>query len=241
MKITERIKENANNPGQYRPVTIGFLGDSVTQGCFELYSTGEESLETEFRSFRAYHSKLKRMLEEVFPSVPINIINGGISGDNAPNGKNRLQRDMVSFRPDLVVVCYGLNDATRGMEGIADYAEALDGIFKELHASGIEVIFMTPNMMGTRVVAEQKDPYIRSVLENITAFQVNGTMDAYMARAREVCARNHVPVCDCYAKWKKLEENGADVTRLLANRVNHPAEHMHWLFAVSLFEMIMGI
>ena len=59
--------------------------------------------------------------------------------------------------------------------------------------------------------------------------------------AREVCARNQVPVCDCYAKWKKLEENGADVTRLLANRVNHPAENLHWLCAVSRFEMILGM
>lgn len=241
MRITEKIRERAKNPGQHRPVTIGFLGDSVTQGCFELYSTGAESLETEFRSSQAYHSKLKRMLEEVFPSVPVNIINGGISGDNAPNGRRRLRRDILSFKPDLVVVCFGLNDVCRGLEGLEDYVDALEGIFKELQASDTETIFMTPNMMGTRVSAEQKDFYIRSVLETITKFQIDGTMDAYMTAAREVCARNQVPLCDCYAKWKRLQENGADVTRLLANRVNHPAENMHWLFAVSLFEMIMGM
>ena len=67
MKITERIKENAKELGKHRPIVIGFLGDSVTQGCFELYSTGENSLETEFRSYEGYHSKLKRILEEVFP------------------------------------------------------------------------------------------------------------------------------------------------------------------------------
>lgn len=239
MRIAERIKENISRPGQCRPVTIGFLGDSVTQGCFELYSTGEDSLETEFRSFQAYHSKLKRMLEEVFPSVPVNIINGGVSGDNAPGGRRRLQRDILSFQPDLVVVCFGLNDVCRGMEGISDYVEALEGIFQELQAAGAEVIFMTPNMMGTRAVAEEKDPFIHSVLENITKLQVEGIMDAYMEKALEVCAANQVPVCDCYRKWKKLEESGADVTRLLANRVNHPQEKMHWLFAASLFEMML--
>lgn len=239
MRIAERIKENVGRPGQNRPVTIGFLGDSVTQGCFELYSTGEESIETEFRSFQAYHSKLKRMLEEVFPSVPINIINAGVSGDNAPNGRRRLQRDILSFQPDLVVVCLGLNDAGRGMEGIDDYAQALEGIFQELQAADIEVIFMTPNMMGTRAVAEAKDPFIHSLLENITRLQVDGTADAYMEKAREVCAANRIPVCDCYRKWKRLEETGADVTRLLANRVNHPVENMHWLFAASLFEMML--
>lgn len=239
MRITERITENTRNFGQRRPVVIGFLGDSVTQGCFELYRKDADNLETEFRSYEAYHSKLKRMLEEVFPSVPVNIINAGISGDNAQNGRKRLSRDILPFQPDLVVVCFGLNDVTLGMEGLPLYAEALDGILKDLSDAGIETIFMTPNMIGTRVVAEEKDPVIHAALENIVRFQTDGTMDAYMAKAREVCAENHVPVCDCYAKWKKLMENGADVTRLLANRVNHPTENMHWLFAASLFEMII--
>lgn len=239
MRITERIRENAREVGQHRPVTIGFLGDSVTQGCFELYSTGETSFETEFRSYEGYHAKLKRMLEEVFPQVPISIINGGISGDNAPNGRKRLHRDIISYQPDLAVVCFGLNDAGRGPEGIEDYAQALDGIFKELKEAGIEAIFMTPNMMGTRAVAEVKDPFLYSVLEGMTKLQRDGVMDAYMDKAREVCARNQVPVCDCYRKWKSLEKNGADITRLLANRVNHPLESMHWLFAFSLFEMIV--
>lgn len=239
MRIAERIRENIGRPGQCRPVTIGFLGDSVTQGCFELYSTGEESIETEYRSYEAYHSKLKRMLEEVFPSVPFNIINAGVGGDSAPGGRERLQRDVLSFQPDLVVVCFGLNDTGRGMEGIADYARALEEIFRKLQETGTEVIFMTPNMMGTRAVAEMKDPFIHSLLENITKLQTDGIMDAYMEKAREVCTANKVPVCDCYRKWKKLEESGADVTRLLANRVNHPTDNMHWLFAASLFERML--
>ncbi len=241
MKITERIKKSSENLIENRPIVIGFLGDSVTQGCFELYRTGDSSIETEFRSYEAYHSKLKRILEEVFSSVPINIINAGISGDNAVSGKKRLSRDIIPFHPDLVVVCFGLNDVNGGMEKLPDYAEALDAIFKELTAAGIETIFMTPNMMGTRVSVEIVDPYIHSVASGITSHQIDGDMDAYMAKAREVCEQNHIPVCDCYEKWKKLEENGADVTRLLANRINHPIENMHWLFAVSLFEMMMEI
>lgn len=241
MRITERIKENAKEPGQHRPIVLGFIGDSVTQGCFELYKTGEDSLETEFRSYQAYHSKLKRMLEEVFPSVPVSVINAGFSGDNAKNGRSRLKRDIIAFQPDLAVVCFGLNDAGMGMEGLSDYEQSLDGIFKDLSKAGIETIFMTPNMIGTRAVTEVTDPFLHSVLENMVKMQTDGSMDVYMEKAREVCARNQVPVCDCYKKWKKLEEHGADVTRLLANRVNHPTEQMHWLFAVSLFEMIMEL
>jgi hypothetical protein len=98
---------------------------------------------------------------------------------------------------------------------------------------------MTPNMVGERAVAEETDPFMYSVLEEVAVFQSDGTMDRYMEKAREVCKNNDIPVCDCYRKWKKLRENGVDVTRLLSNRINHPSENMHWMFAVSLFEMIM--
>lgn len=239
MRIRERIRECVREFGQHRPIVIGFLGDSVTQGCFELYRTGEDSIETEFRSGQAYHSKLKGLLEAVFPSVSFNTVNAGISGDNAQNGRQRLRRDILPFSPDLVVVCYGLNDANAGLDRLKDYEEALEGIFKELRGDGIDTIFLTPNMMATRVVAEETDPLLRSIPEGPVEHQLNGDMDAYMERAREVCARNQVPVCDCYAKWKCLEACGADVTRLLANRVNHPSEQMHWLFAAALFDMII--
>lgn len=241
MRITEKFRENARELGKHRPITIGFLGDSVTQGCFELYNTSEQSLETEFRSYHAYHNKLKRIFNEIFPSVPVNVINAGISGDTASGGLNRLDRDILSFLPDLVVICYGLNDANRGLEGLAIYAESLEAMFQRLNSLQIETIFMTPNTIATRVVAEEKDPYIRSVMNKVINVQTQGIMDAYMAKAREVCEQHHIPVCDCYSKWKKLEDDGSDITRLLANRINHPSEKMHWLFAVSLFEMIMDL
>lgn len=239
MKFAEKIRERVTNPGGCRPLTIGFLGDSVTQGCFELYKTGKASFETEFRSFEAYHGKLKRILEELFPSVPVNIINAGVSGGDAVGGKNRLERDMISFHPDLVVVCFGLNDVNRGLEGLPRYREALGGIFQELKDAGTETIFLTPNTIGTRLCAEISDPFLRTVIGEMTKAQTEGNMDLYMAAAREICAEKEIPVCDCYAKWKKLEETGADTTRLLANRINHPQEKMHWLFAVSLAEMIL--
>ena len=239
MKITQKIKEKNGDMGHFRPIVMGFLGDSVTQGCFELYKTGETDYDTEFRSYEAYHSKLNRMLQEVYPRVSITMVNAGVSGDNAVGGESRLDRDILSFSPDLVVVCYGLNDIVKGEAGLEEYGQALERIFRKLKSSCVETIFMTPNMVGERAVAEERDPFMHSVLEEVTNLQVDGTMDRYMEKAIEVCRNNDVPVCDCYRKWKKLKENGVDITRLLSNRVNHPTEAMHWMFAASLFEMIM--
>ena len=41
--------------------------------------------------------------------------------------------------------------------------------------------------------------------------------------------------------WHEIgDKNGVDIVRLLSNRINHPTEEMYWMFAKSLFDMIMG-
>ena len=80
MKIVEKIKAKQADIYNAPPVTIGFLGDSVTQGCFEIYKTGPESLQTVFEPKHAYSTKLREMLALLFPNVQINIINSGIIG-----------------------------------------------------------------------------------------------------------------------------------------------------------------
>lgn len=239
MKITERIKNKSMDLMGNSTLVIGFLGDSVTHGCFELYKTRNNAIETEFRPSKAYHHILAQMIENVFPSCAVGIIDSGISGDSAPSGAQRCSRDIIARHPDLCVVCYGLNDACSGMEGIERYCGGLSSIFEQLQNNDIETVFMTPNMMCTYPSNELADADFAAVAENVSRVQNEGIMDAYMEAARQTALKHNVRVCDCYAKWKKLYENGADVTRLLSNRINHPTEQMHYLFAESLFEMIM--
>ena len=119
------------------------------------------------------------------------------------------------------------------------YANSLRAIFAKLRAADIDTIFMTPNMMCTRTISMiAGDPYLGGAAEVCSKRQNEGVMDAFMDKAREVCAECGVPVCDCYADWKRLAEMGADVTSMLANFVNHPTREMHRLFADRLFDMI---
>ena len=48
MKIIEKINAKNKNIYENNPVTIAFLGDSVTQGCFECYLTSPTTLDTVF-------------------------------------------------------------------------------------------------------------------------------------------------------------------------------------------------
>ena len=236
MRVIDKIAEKSRNLEGKDNVTLCFFGDSVTQGCFELYKNAPESVETVFDSKNAYHSKVMQIFSVIFPNVPINVINAGISGANTAEGVERLERDVLSHKPDLVVVCFGLNDCTKGTEKVFEYKENLRNIFSGIKKSGAEVIFMTPNMMNTYSVSDISDSYITELQEDICEIFKKGFLELYVNAAREVCAEENVRVCDCYAKWKTLYECGVDTTRLLANFINHPRREMHWLFAYSLVE-----
>ena len=84
MKIMKLLAEKAKDNWNAGPVTIAFLGDSVTQGCFEVYEKSKGEIETVFDKNHAYHNYVAKIFSILFPSVPVNIINAGISGGSAP-------------------------------------------------------------------------------------------------------------------------------------------------------------
>ncbi len=239
MKIVKKISEKAKDRFGKKIPTIAFLGDSVTQGCFEIYKINETSIETVFDKNCAYHNYVAKILSVIYPEAPVNIINAGVSGDRAPGGLERLERDVLAYNPDLTVVCFGLNDCGNGIEA---YTDALRKIFIKLKAAGGEVIFMTPNMMNTSIschVINSKEPMITEIADTSFKSQTEGIMDSYIEAAKQTASECGVPVCDVYEKWKTLSANGADITELLANKINHPTREMNWLFAYSLVETMM--
>lgn len=235
-KLAARAADNFNQP----PLTLAFLGDSVTQGCFEIYQPDEKRIETVYDQSNAYHAQFAKMLANLYPSVPINVINAGVSGGSAPHGLQRLERDVLCHQPDFAVVCFGLNDSGDGHDGLTRYTDALAGIFEALQKQNVETVFMTPNMMCTYVSCHLKGELERSVAQSIADRQNAGVLDDYLHAAKAVCARYGVTVCDCYTKWKALHRAGVDITALLANYINHPTREMNRLFAVSLLETIFN-
>ena len=240
MKLVDKMIEKKNNLSTCEGVTIAFLGDSVTQGCFEIFHDEKGEIETVYDKRYSYEMYLLEILNMLYPRVTVNIINAGISGDKAPRGLERLDRDVLRHEPDLVVVCYGLNDCRKRENSMSDYTEALEGIFKKVKAAGCELIFMTPNMMNTMVSPHIADKEFAILAKGTAEMQNDGTFDAHIEGAREVCRKMGVPVCDCYAIWKKLHESGVETTELLSNKINHPTREMNKLFAYELARVIFS-
>ena len=245
MKITEKLADKNRNAFGSAPVTVAFLGDSVTNGCFEVYPAltdhGEDGIDVVFEPENSYSAHVRRILSLLYPKAQINIINAGISGDSAPGGLARMERDLLPYRPDLTVVCYGLNDSGAGDGGIVRYHDALVAIIEKLKASGSEVIVMTPQPICARVHTQLRGEALRTMAGNLAAAFAEGGFDRYMQAARAAAAETDVPLCDVYAKWMAMFDGGVDITDLLSNYLNHPTRELHWLFAYSLVHTMFGM
>lgn len=208
------------------PITIVAFGDSVTHGAL-----GDDQLHYE----TVYHNLLKKKLNAVRDYVPVNVINAGIGGITAAESLDRMESQVMAHNPDLVIICFGLNDVNRDLDS---YLDALTAMFARCNLSKVDVIFMTPNMLNTYVAEGTAERYL-AYAEKTASFQNEGRMDLFMNSAVELAQSMGVPVCDCYSKWKELAKT-QDTTKLLANKINHPTPEMHELFAQELFQVIFA-
>lgn len=240
MKVINKIIEKSKNLKNADAVTIAFLGDSVTQGCFECYLT-ETSLDTVFDERSSYSNRLKEILHILFPAVQINVINAGISGDNVHHGLERLEKDILRYSPDLTVISYGLNDSVNGLDNLENYAKSLSAIIGRLKERGSEVIFLTQNYMNDHTSCFLRDDLFVRLAKNFASVQNSGCLTAYFERAKQVCLENGVKVCDVHAVWKKLNDSGVNTTELLANKLNHPIREMHYYMAIKLIETMFEV
>lgn len=225
MKIKEKLNLDREGLLAHGPINIVILGDSVSHAAFLDYHNYDA----------VYWNVLKNKLHAIRNYVPINTICASVGGTTAKDALPRLERDVLCHRPDLVIVCFGLNDVNGTQE---EYLSSLEEIFSRCKAEGLEVIFLTPNMLNTTVESDTPKQWY-DYAHKTADMQNNGRMDTYIYSAKALAEKMGIAVCDAYSEWKKLSEK-ENITHRLSNRINHPNEEMHGLFADLLFKEIMG-
>ena len=213
--------------------TIVFLGDSVTEGCFELYPT-DYGFDTYREPEKCYVSKVKAGLASRYGEGRVNVVNAGISGDSTAKAMLRFEKDVLPYSPDIVVTATGLNDVFKKIE---DFSSNYRLLCDKIKACGARQIVMTPNMMNTYVHPDT----IPCALKAATATagkQNDGTLDAIVNEEKRLAAEYNAVICDVYLFWKNLYNGGEDTTVLLSNLINHPNEKMHDAAAKLMLEAI---
>ncbi len=226
--MLEAFVKRINEPyAEKGAVNIVCLGDSVTHGWFKATDNAPDH-------DSAYPHKLKRLLDFYYPGQVFNVINSGIAGTTAAQATKRIERDVLKFEPDLVLVMFGVNDCNN----VPEYLDSLDFLFEKFNEKGIPSVYITEHMMNT-YLADDTHPELIDHCKWSAGKQTDGTMDMLFAEGKAVAEKHNVPVCDVYDKWKKLYQNGVDITKLLANRTNHPVPEMHTLLAYEMLNTLL--
>jgi acyl-CoA thioesterase-1 len=223
-RLHGRLREKAENAGA-RAVTYVAIGDSVTQGCMQVGV---------FEYERVYHQDFRRRIERLYPGTVLNVINSGVGGDTASASRDRWQRDVLLYKPDLVTICFGHNDAHGGEEGATPFIEAIGDLVRLIRdETESDIVVITPCMMMKRDndrVAEAHKPLIPQFVQ----LAEEGHLLFYVKALRQFASESGVACLDAHAMWEQFEQDGIDIHTRLSNGINHPDAEFHEQLGAAL-------
>lgn len=148
-------------------------------------------------------------LREQFPAAPIAVHNAGMSATGSSLGIFRLDRDVISFQPDLVIIEYAVNDGGLSDEGAIRYVESIVVRLKSLrHPPAI--VFLEAAARGVRSPERH---------QRVAAHY--GLLDVDLQMAVD----------------QRLAEKGQDWSALMSDNV-HPNEAGHALYAQTIGQQL---
>ena len=190
-----------------RTVNLVFHGHSVPSGYHET---------PEVKPFDSYPLMAMEKIQKAHPHSVINAIVTSIGGEDSVKGAARLEKDVLSMRPDVIFIDYALNDR-RVAE--ADVEKAWRSMARAAKAKGVPVVFVTP-----------------TGADNVRYDAPDEPLEIRAAIIRKVAAEEGVLVADVFAAWKKELKRGVKQDSLLAQG-NHPNRKGHEIAAKVIAEL----
>ena len=147
-----------------------FLGDSITQG-----GAGP----------KGYISVFKELLAEQKPDLKVEVIGAGISGNKVPDLERRLERDVLSKKPSVVVIYIGINDVWHSESGRGtskeDFEAGLRRIIEQIEKVGGRPVLCTASVIGEKTDGSNK---------------LDKMLDEYCEISRKVAAETKTQLID---------------------------------------------
>lgn len=189
-----------------RTLTVVCHGHSVPAGYFKT---------PEVRALESYPHLLRVELARRFPQAVINVVVTAIGGESAEKGAARFETDVLSLRPDLVLIDYALNDRGPGLERAA---KAWRAMIEAARGRGIKVLLLTPTP------------------DTAAKWQESGDrLQQHAAQVRALAAEYGVGLVDSLAEFERFGREGGEVSAVMSQR-NHPNAKGHALVARALAE-----
>jgi acyl-CoA thioesterase I len=164
------------------PLTIVALGSSSTSGA------GASS------SAHSYPARLEKELQTVWPRNAVRVINAGVGGQLARHMIVRIDKDVLSRKPQLVIWQTGVNDAIKGVP-LDKFKEQLRDGMDQFRRAGVDVV----------LIDQQYYPSFKKLKDG----------PLYMAAIRDVAAQYGVPVVQRFRIMQHLIDSAQFTTATL--------------------------
>jgi lysophospholipase L1-like esterase len=193
-----------------RTVNIVCHGHSVPAGYFKT---------PEVRTFDAYPMLMHHQLCRRFPHAVINVIVTGIGGENSESGARRFERDVLSLRPDVVTIDYGLNDRAIGLRRSE---KAWRTMIEMALARHVKILLLTPT------------PDLRAQLDN-----PRDPLNEQAEQIRRLSRDYGVGLVDSLARFQEIAHSGGHLEDYMAQG-NHPNRRGHEIVEEELLKWFPG-
>ena len=187
-----------------RVVNIVCHGHSVPSGYFKTPAVD---------SLHAYPNLLRVGLAEKFTNAVINVIVTAIGGENSVKGAARFEADVLTHKPDVVLIDYALNDRRIGLETARTNWISM---IQKAQAASVKIILLTPTPDQSAKLDDANDP-----------------LNQHAEQIRKLAADFHTGLVDSLAAFKAELARGTALTNLMS-QVNHPNARGHELVGAEL-------
>jgi lysophospholipase L1-like esterase len=159
-----------------KPKKIIFFGDSITQAGVKP---------------GGYVDLIKKALD----SSKYEVIGAGIGGNKVYDLFFRMEDDVLTKKPDLVVIYIGVNDVwhkatSKTGTDYDKFGKFYQGLITKIQNNGAKVVLCTPAVIG-----EKKDG----------ANEMDADLDKYSGAIRELATKNKLPLLDLRTIFKEYD------------------------------------
>ncbi|MBX2877205.1 MAG: family 16 glycosylhydrolase [Saprospiraceae bacterium] len=150
-------------------INLVFHGHSVPAGYF---------ITPDVQTLSAYPYQSLKKIKDAYPRAVVNSIVTAIGGEHSVSGAKRFSKEVLTHRPDVVFIDYGLNDRSIGLERAK---KAWEKMIKKALKKGVKIILLTPTPdLKEDILAEDVElsKHAAQIRALATSYQV-GLVDSY--------------------------------------------------------------
>jgi lysophospholipase L1-like esterase len=203
--------------------TASAIGSGTALGIVAVGSSSTQGVGAS-NAAHTYPSLLAAELGHRWPQIAVNVVNKGVGGEMAVQMLARFERDVLPYRPQLVIWQTGSNQALRSTD-IEGYVGTLREGIGRLKAAGLDVVLMDPQF-APRLLARPIHPLIVASINAVAS-------DMKVAVFQRFAVMRHWILSAQYSMGDVISSDGLHmndtsyscIARLLADSIAEAVDH----------------